>query len=72
MSKSLTYKEKYILDNIPINDLYREGFLKSKDLKHVEERVCRRLGLKNIFMYSFIGCDKHFTVKADVKTFSEN
>lgn len=71
-SKNLTEKERFILETFPINELYRAGFFKSKDLKHVEERICQFFGLKNIFMYRYIGNPKSIPVKADVRTFSIN
>lgn len=73
MSKRQSYKEKFIRSRIPINDLYRIGFFKSKtDLKHIEERICEFFGIKNIFMYDFIGQPRSKTVKANIETFSTN
>lgn len=72
-SKNLTNKEKYILENFPINELYRVGFFKSKtDFKHMEKRICERFGIKNVFMYEFIGCERRVPVKANIDTFSVN
>ena len=66
-------KKEYIDENFDIKELRKIGFLKNeKTTEEIEKRICTFFSLKNIFMYSFIGVEKTHTVKADIKTFSEN
>lgn len=66
-------KEQYIEKNIPIEDLKADGFFKPNDnYEDMEKRLCKFFGLKNIFMYSYIGLNQEKPVKAYLNTFSDN
>lgn len=69
----MTEKEKFIRDNFDIKELYKIGFIKTKtDFVEIERRICEFFELKNIYMYDFIMTDKKQTIKANIKTFSQN
>lgn len=45
-------KANYILNTFDVKALKKEGFIKSIDFKHIEERVVSFFGLDSIFQYS--------------------
>lgn len=64
---------QFIKDRFIVSELRKIGFLTTeKTPKEIAARVCQFFDLKNIYMYDFIMSDKHKTVKANIKTFSEN
>jgi hypothetical protein len=66
-------KKDFIKSRFHIPSLVKAGFLpKNPTLEQVEKRVCEFFCIKNIFMYDFIGQPKNKTLKADIKTFSDN
>jgi len=69
----MKYKNKKFIDeNIPVKELYKAGFLKSKtDYNDIEERVCTFFGLQNIYQYRHILDKKDNFIKAK-NIFSEN
>lgn len=63
----------YIEDRFDVEGLREWGFLTDeKTPEEISKRICTWFGLKNIYMYDHIGEHRSKTVKADIKTFSEN
>jgi len=66
-------KKEFIETRFDIDSLREIGFLKTeKTTEEIAKRICTFFGFKTIFEYDFMIKDRIKTVKADIKTFSDN